>query len=586
MNNQPSKISTTDLEASPAKLFFLGQVMEECFFPFPSINKDEAETLRIVIDSMDKLLRDKDEEFKLHDTKAEQPVEFLQSLKELGLFGTIIPEEFGGINLSNTGYARVIQQASYYDASVALTLGAHSSIGMKGLLLFGSEQQKKRYLPQLASGDLIAGFCLTEPGAGSDAASIKTTATKQSDGTWVISGEKIWTTNGPIADFFTVFARTEGEQGKITAFIVEKEFAGVSIGNKENKMGIRGSATSSVYFDNVIIPESNVLGEEGKGFKIAMAILNNGRTGLGGGCVGGMKRAIRLASEYAANRKQFGRSISEFGLVKEKIAQMTVNCFAAESTIAMVGSYIDSGRKDYSVEAAISKVFVTEALWSAANEALQIAGGTGYMKELPYEQLVRDSRINMIFEGTSEILRLYIALSGLKDAGEYLKEIGKSVGNIFNDPIKGFGVLSGYAVKRLSRATSLGHERTKGAHSVLQAEVAVFDAYIIALAGSVETLLRAHQKDIIERQFLMKRIADVVIDIFVGLCVISRVSSMIEQKSVELCKNEIDIAHIFTQQAKRRMNQNLRRLERHEDKQMEDLSDYIVKRGGYEWDTI
>ncbi|MCB0325925.1 MAG: acyl-CoA dehydrogenase family protein, partial [Bdellovibrionales bacterium] len=337
------------LEGSPAKSFFLGQILEQNIFPFPQVQAEESETLRMVLDSLDKFLSGKEDLFREYDEAGAQPDEYIESLKELGLFGLIIPEEYGGIGLSNTGYSRVLQQSSHYDASTSLTIGAHSSIGMKGLLLFGSDQQKKKYLPKLATGEMIAAFCLTEPGAGSDAGSIKTTASKNADGSWSLNGEKIWITNGAFADFFTVFARTDSEAGKISAFLVERSFVGVRSGPKEDKLGIRASATTSVFFDNVQVPAENLLGEEGKGFFVAMQILNNGRTGLGGGCVGGMKRCLKLAARQAAERKQFGQPIAEFELVQEKIAQMAIDCFVVESVVTLVGHYIDSGVKDYSV---------------------------------------------------------------------------------------------------------------------------------------------------------------------------------------------------------------------------------------------
>ena len=268
---------------------------------------------------------------------------------------------------------------------------------------------------------MIAAFCLTESGAGSDAASIRTRAEKGADGNWTLNGEKIWITNGGIADLYTVFARTPSEAGKITAFIVEASWPGVSHGHHEDKMGIRASSTTTVSFADVKVPAGNVLDAEGKGFKVAMAILNNGRTGLGGGAVGGMKTLIALATQQALARKQFGEPIANFGLIREKLAQMTVECFAAESVVWMVANYIDSGLEDYSVEAAISKVYASEALQRAAYEALQIAAGNGFMREFPYEQATRDCRILSIFEGTNEVLRLYIALSGLKDIGKSLR---------------------------------------------------------------------------------------------------------------------------------------------------------------------
>ena len=454
---------------------------------------------------------------------------------------------------------------------------------MKGLLLFGNEEQKKRYLPRLATGEMIAAFCLTEAGSGSDAASIKTSAVKQADGSWILNGEKIWITNGPIADFFTVFARTDSEKGKITAFLVERSFPGLASGPKEDKLGIRASATSTVSFQDVRVPPENVLGEEGHGFKVAMAILNHGRTGLGGGTVGAMKRCINLAIQQAQNRKQFGKSINDFGLVQEKIARMSMNCFVAESLVAVVGHYLDSGVEDYSVEAAVCKIFNSEALWSVVNDALQIAGGNGFMKEFPYELILRDSRINLIFEGTSEILRLYIALSGLKGAGEYLKDISSSVSKIFNDPIKGFGVLSSYAGKRFSEITLLGGDRLTKVHPKLSELSAVYEKGVLQLANASTSLLKKHGKKVVDQQFAQKRLADTTIDLFAGMCVLSRVTSLLEKGP---CEEEVLIARLFTEQAKHRIAENLRAIERDEDQWMESLSKSMSSTGRYPWDVL
>jgi len=576
-----------DHSVSPAKNLFLGQIESTWLFPFPQMSVTDQETLSMVLESVDRFLEDKSADFQNWDNSGAQPPEYIQSLRELGLFGLVIPEAYEGIGLSNSAYSRVVQQSSRYDASTSLTIGAHSSIGMKGLLLFGNDEQKARYLPRLASGELIAAFCLTESGSGSDAGSIRTHAVQNDDGTWTLDGEKIWITNGGFADFFTVFARTDGESGKLSAFLVERAFAGVSSGKKEDKMGIRASATTSVRFDKVRLPAENLLGTPGKGFKIAMAILNNGRTGLGGGCVGGMKACIELAARQADERKQFGQRIAEFGLIKEKIAQMSVDCFAAESVVSMVAGMIDAGHEDYSVEAAISKVFATEAMWRAANEALQVAGGSGYMKELPYERVVRDSRINMIFEGTNEILRLFIALSGMKDAGSYLQDVMKGAENLFNDPIKGFGLLSEYAGRRLTQLTAVGRDRIVATVvPQLQDEALIFEKYTLEVSRSTDVLLRRHGKHIIGKQFAMQRIANAVIDLFVGLCVLSRVSLMVRQSEGRDMSQPLAIARVFSQQAKRRMNRNLRRILRNEDDDMKALADFIVAGQGYPWDVL
>ena len=577
---------STDRSISPAKALFCGNIVKSLFWPYPPVSPDEVDTLRIVLDSVDRFLEDKRDDFREWDRAGAQPEDFVQSLRDMGLFGLIIPEQYGGIGLSNSGYSRVLQQCSRYDSSASLTIGAHSSIGMKGLLLFGTDAQKQQYLPGLASGELIAAYCLTESGSGSDAASIRCNAVKNAEGGWTINGEKIWISNGGIADFYTVFARTEGDAGKLSAFIVERDRTGVSTGPKEDKLGIRASSTTTVNFSDVTIPADNLLGEEGKGFKIAMSILNNGRTGLGGGAVGGMKACIALAAKQATERKQFGRSIAEFGLIKKKIADMTVDCFAAESAVWMVGHYIDSGHSDYSIEAAISKVFASEAMFRAANESLQIAAGNGFMKEFPYEQIMRDSRILTIFEGTSEILRLFIALSGMKGPGTLLRELQSATDDIFNAPIKGFGLLSDYAGRKFTQLTSLGGDRIVGAvPDELRDDALVFEKYTLELARLTDVLLRRHGRNIVDKQFALQRAADVVIDLFVGLSVLSRVSCMDSDDS-EQYRQAVAIAHLFSQKAKRRMNQNLRAILRNEDETDKSLAQYIFNTQSYPWDVL
>jgi acyl-CoA dehydrogenase family member 9 len=570
---------------SVVKGLVAGRILEDQLFPYPQLRDKDREVLGAMLDAIDDFLAPKHADFKRWDRDAEQPAEFIQGLRDLGLFGLIIPEEQGGLGLSNAAYARVLSQSSGHDSSATLTIGAHSSIGMKGLLLFGTAAQKARYLPKLASGEMIAAFCLTESGSGSDAASIRTHAEKNKDGSWTLSGEKIWITNGGIADLYTVFARTSSAQGKISAFVVEAQWPGVSHGHHEDKMGIRASSTTTVSFADVRIPAENLLDVEGKGFKVAMAILNNGRTGLGGGAVGGMKTLIGLAGEQARTRKQFGQSIGEFGLIREKISQMTVDCFAAESAVYMVAHYIDSGYEDYSIEAAISKIFASEALQRAAYEALQIAGGSGFMRDFPFEQVARDCRILSIFEGTNEVLRLYIALSALKDLGRSLGEPKAAVDAIFNHPIKGFGVLSDYAERRLSHATGVGRDKILAQMpTTLRATADVYERYTVALARACEALLRRFGKSVADQQHELKRIADIAVDLFVGLCVTARAASLAQ--AADAGAQAVTIAQVFAQQAKRRMANNLRRLERNEDMEMNQLAGFMLDKGRYPWDVI
>ena len=571
---------------SVAKHLVAGRILEEQLFPYPRLRAKDRDVLGAMLDAIDGFLEPRKADFKNWDLAAEQPAEFIQGLRDLGLFGLIIPEEHGGLGLSNAAYARILGQSSAHDSSVSLTIGAHSSIGMKGILLFGTPEQKAHYLPRLASGAMIAAFCLTESGAGSDAASIRTHARRLADGSWRLNGEKIWITNGGIADLYTVFARTDSPEGKITAFLVEAAWPGVAHGAHEDKMGVRASSTTTVSFSDVAVPAQNVLDTEGKGFKVAMAILNNGRTGLGGGAVGAMKTVIGLSGAQAQARQQFGRPIGSFGLVREKLAQMSIDCFAAESAVFMVAHYIDSGLDDYSVEAAASKIFASEALQRSAYEGLQIAAGAGFMRDYPYEQITRDCRILTIFEGTNEVLRLYIALSALKDLGKTYDELKTAVDGIFNHPIKGFGVLSDYAGQRLTHATGVGRDRISvRLPAALRDTAALYERYTVALSRACDFLLRRHGPAIAEQQPALKRVADIVIDLFVGLCVTSRAAAMAESQSAH-SGQAVNIAQLFAQQSKRRMANNIRRIERNEDASLDALAGFILDNGRYPWDVL
>lgn len=583
----PDSPETTLLrERSAAKQLFLGDILEENLFPYPLMRERDRELLGAMLDPIDDFISAHKDQLKQWDHEGEQSAEFINGLRDMGLFGLIIPEEFGGLELSNAAYARVLGQTSGHDSSISLTIGAHSSIGMKGVLLWGTDEQKVRYLPRLATGELIGAFCLTESGAGSDAASIRTKAVKNEDGSWLLNGEKIWITNGGIAGFYTVFARTDEGNGKMSAFIVEAEWPGVSHGPHEHKMGIRSNSTTTVAFSDVRVPAENVLGEVGAGFKVAMSILNSGRTGLGGGAVGGMKQLIKLAMQQAKDRQQFGRPIADFGLVREKIAQMTVDCFAAESTVFMVAHFIDSGCEDYSLEAAMSKVYASEAIQRCAYEALQIAAGNGFMKEFPYEKVTRDSRILSIFEGTNEILRLYVALSGLKDVGAQLGEMKAAVNQIFNDPIKGFGILGGYAQRRFTQSSGIGGDRiARELAPRLRRCAKVYEKYVNELSRICDEALRKHGRGIAEQQFVLKRIGDLAIDLFVGCCVLSRADALVAANDAG-AEQAQTICELFTRQARRRMFRNVKGMNSNEDAHLDALAGAMLERSVYPWDVF
>ncbi len=567
----------------------MGQIEEDIILPFPELSQADKETLEGVFTTLGQLLGRREAELKAWDKKGEFPLEFVNEIREAGLFSFVIPEEHGGLGFGSKAYSRALQEVAKYDASVAVTIGAHSSIGMRGLLLFGTEEQRARYYQKLATGEMIAAFCLTEPGSGSDAASIKTTAVREGDH-YVMNGTKIWITNGGIADFFTVFAKTGDPKDRknLSAFLVTRDMPGVTSGPHEDKMGIRASSTTTVNFDNVRVPAANLLGEEGKGFKVAMNILNSGRTGLGGGSVGGMKKLIALSAAQANQRIQFDKPIREFGLVKQKVGQMVIDCYATESAVTLVAGLMDSGYADYAVEAAISKVFASEALWRTADEALQIAAGNGYMTEFPYERGIRDSRINRIFEGTNDILRLFISLTAMNDVGQSLRELGKSLEGAFTDPIKGFGVLSGYAMRRAAIATGINREGTTFTklHASLKSAQTIFEDGTRDLAGATDRILRKHGRAIIEKQFATRRLADIMIDLFVLACVLSRVDSALRSKGPSAAQREVDLANAFAGQVRRRVKNTVTEIDDNQDETVKALADHAFSEEKYAWDTL
>ncbi len=566
----------------------MGRIEQDVICPFPTMSDAAKETLGDISGALEGLLGPRAEDFRKWDVAGEMPEEFIDELKEFGMFGLVIPEEHGGMGLGNMAYSRTLQEVAKYDASIAVTIGAHSSIGMRGLLLFGTEDQNNRYMEKLASGEMIAAYCLTEAGAGSDAAAVTTTAVKEGDH-WVLNGNKLWITNGGIADFFTIFAKTpeEGGRGKMTAFIVTKDMEGVSVGPHEDKMGLRSSSTTTVDMDNVKVPDNNVLGEVGQGFKVAMAILNSGRTGLGGGSVGAMKHLIEMATKQANERKTFGAPISSYGLIKKKVARMVIDCYTAEAAVTMVGGLIDAGYKDYQVEAAISKVYATECVWRAADEALQIAGGNGFMREFPYERIVRDCRINRIFEGTNEILRLLIALTAMNDVASQLQELSASMKDIFSEPIKGFGVLSDYARKHAVLRTGIGGEaKFENLSEAIQEQADIFEEATRDLAQATDKILRKHGKGIIGKQFASHRLAQIMISLFVMAATISRVQASIDAKGVDGAALEIDILKTFTRDAKVRIKHNFRRIDTNDDEIRKGIADDAFEAEGFRWDTI
>ena len=571
------------IEQSFMKALFHGVIAEDMIFPYPELPSDDRENTSMILDSVRRYFAANVDAAKI-DREHAIPPEVMDGLKSLGLFGLQIPTDHDGIGLSASAYARVMQEVGGLDASIAVMLGAHQSIGLKGILLFGTPEQKRRYLPKLATGEWTAAFALTEPSAGSDAAAIKTRAELSADGShYVLNGAKIWITNGGFADVFTVFARTssldEGQKPKITAFIVERGM-GVKNGPNEHKLGIRGSSTTELFFDDVKVPKENVLGEVGRGFKVAMEVLNSGRLGLASGSLGMCSVLLKLGLERVQERRAFGRAIGEFGLIKDKVSAMLAQTFALESMTYLTAGIVDGKVSDYSLESAICKVFGSETLWYVVNDTLQLAAGIGYMQDYPYERMMRDARINLIFEGTNEILRCFVALSGMQGPGKALTEVVKAM----REPIKGFGLLSDFAVRKAR--TVLGRERLTRAHPLLSREAVIFEEFTGELASNTEAVLRKHGREIAEMQFTQKRIAEMAIDLYAIAACISRTTRAIERRGEEGARREIDLTSIFTTAAQKRLRQNVHDFSRNDDELRKAVASRAYADRAYPFDIV
>lgn len=568
-------------ETSFLKSLFFGAVAEGLLFPFPSFSARDAEKVHGLIGSSRRF-------FEKHvvssdiDAKAQIPAEILRGLGDLGLTGLTIPETYGGSGLGHSAVARVMEEVASLDPSIAVALGTHLTIGLRGLIRFGSDELKAKYLPSAAKGERWAAFALSESGAGSDAGAIRCHAETTNAG-FLLRGQKVWVANASEAGIVTVFARTSEPDAdakpRITAFLVDREM-GFKIGEREAKLGIRGVSTAELRFDEVLVPQSNVVHEVGRGFKVAVEVLNDGRLNLAAGCIGMAKRLLRLSIERAGSRRAFGRSIGAFGLIKDKIAKMSAMTYALESMTFLTTGLVDAGLSDYALESAACKVFGSEVVWEIATEAAEIAGGSGYMVGTPFERLMRDARVNLVFNGTNEILRCFIALSGMQAPGEEITGVAKAV----REPIKGLGLLTDFALRRARSA--LGRERMLRAHPLLGREAVMAEEYAQDLARNVEKVLRKHGRNITEMQYTQRRVADMAIDLYALSAVISRTTRAIEERGEEGARREVDLATIFGQIVEQRLAHNSRAFDKNDDELRKSVASRAYADGGYSLDVL
>ncbi len=427
---------------------FFGHFNAPQIHPYPEIKPEEREIVTKAVNDVRRFAEEKIDAAAI-DRNAEIPAGVIAGLGDLGVLGMTVPVQYGGRGFSQLGYCRIMEVIGGHCAATAVFVNAHHSIGIRALLIYGTEEQKRRWVPPLASGRQLAAFALTEPEAGSDAANVQTTALPTADGnTYILNGQKRYITNGAIAQVLTVMARTPvpgSSETKVSAFIVTPEMPGFQVLEaRMPKVGIRGTATGRLAFHDMPVPAENLLGQAGKGLQIALNTLNYGRITFGASCTGVAKVCLNAAATHAKKRVQFKQTLSEFELVKKKIAYMAAHVFAMEATVNQCAALIDRG-SDIKLETAMLKVWSTDALWIIVNDTIQIFGGQAFFCDEPYERMMRDARLNMIGEGANDVLRAFIAMVGMKPVIDQLLGLKTALAN----PFKELGILLSFGAKRV-----------------------------------------------------------------------------------------------------------------------------------------
>jgi alkylation response protein AidB-like acyl-CoA dehydrogenase len=520
-----------------AKGLFFGQYLGEKLLAYPRLDEDER-TGDLVRRLKDFCATEVDPV--AIDRQSQIPDRVVRGLGELGVLGACLPTSCGGLAMSQVSYCQVLEVLGTHCGSTALFVNAHHSIGPRALVLFGTEEQKTRWLPKLARGEWISAFALTEPEAGSDAANVQTTATPKPDGSgFVLNGQKRWITNGGIAQVLTVMARTptpDGKNSKITAFLVTPDMPGFEVVEKRmEKMGVRGTATSRLAFRDMFVPRENVLGQLGKGLKVALTVLDFGRTTFGASCTGAAKFCVAHAVQHANRRVQFGQTLGSFELVKEKLAYMQAGAFAMEACTYQTAALIDSGEGDFMLETAMLKVFSTETLWRILNDTFQLHGGTAYFTDQPFERMVRDARINTIGEGANDVLRAFSALVGMRDVGLELKAILEAI----YYPIGNLTRIGRFAGRKLG--SLLVSPTVSVRSSELEPDAAALSKLVALVGQNVERLLRTYQLGIVDRQYQLGRVADATTELYVSACVLNRVDALLREHGGNGAEHQLDL---------------------------------------------
>jgi alkylation response protein AidB-like acyl-CoA dehydrogenase len=510
-----------------AKGLFQGQFVADWVMPYPRIPAEEQSVLDNTLRELRQFL-DADLDAAEIDRQADIPRSVIDGLGRIGVLGMTAPKEYGGHGFSQMANCKVLEEIGRRCASTSVFVNAHHSIGIRALLLFGTHEQKQKWLPKLVTGEQLGAFALTEREAGSDAANVQMQARPSEDGShFILNGEKRYITNAAIAHELTVMARTPvpgSDKTAVTAFLVTPDMPGFEmLEARMAKTGIKGTATGRFALRDVKVPKENVLGPMGKGLKVALTVLDFGRTTFGACCTGAAKTCLELAIQHANTRRQFNKTLSEFELVKKKIARIAADAYAMEAMTTVTGSFIDRGLEDYMLETAMLKVFTTELLWECINDVFQIYGGSAYFTDLPLERMLRDARINQIGEGANEVLTSFIALVGMRGPGMEFKEIYDTMMKPSRD--------------RMSKAWAAGKNRIGATVRVpdvpvqseqLRAQARQLGRLIRHFNFAVNRALITYREPILDMQLVQERIANAAMDLFASTCVISRIDGEIQ----------------------------------------------------------
>jgi acyl-CoA dehydrogenase family protein 9 len=550
-----------------AKGLFLGRFVSDWVMPYPRIPAAQQIELDKSLPEVRQFLNEELDPTAI-DRQADIPREVIDGLGRLGVLGMTAPKEVGGRGFSQMANCKILEEIGRRCASTSVFVNAHHSIGIRALLLFGSQEQKQRWLPRLVTGEQLAAFALTEEQAGSDAANVQMQARPSEDGShYILNGEKRYITNAAIAEVLTVMARTPmpgSDKSAITAFLVTPDMPGFTmLEPRMPKLGIRGTATGRFALRDVRVPKENILGPLGKGLRVALTVLDFGRTTFGACCTGAAKTCLQLAMNHANTRRQFNKTLGEFDLVKKKIARIAADAYAMDAMTTVTASLIDRGLEDYMIETAMLKVFTTELLWEAINDTFQIYGGSAYFNDLPLERMLRDARINQIGEGSNEVLTSFIALVGMRGPGMEFKEI-------YDTMLKPFG-------GRMGKAWTAGMNRLGAAIRI--PDVPVQSGELRSLAGqlgrmiwrfnlAVNRALIAYREPILDMQLVQERIAGAATELFASSCVLSRwdAETQASRRNGETAPLAENPAELFLRQSLRRARRFLSGLNDNEDR--------------------